>query len=421
MTGHIRRRGERSWEIKFDLGTDPVTKRRLTKYHSFRGTKREAEAELVRIKAGAAKGDYVDPSKITVQELLERWLRKPRGDKPLSPKTRESYGSLLTLHVYPDLGVLPAQKIQPDNFRTLYETLAISGNRPRKKDGMATGLSSRTIRYVHSLVKDAFRYGVELKIVQSNPLDTVKPPKRVKTPVHFLDVDQIRDVVEKVRGRPIYVLAMLALGTGMRRSEMLALRWRDVDLDAGLVTVSRSLEQTKGRKLRFKEPKTADSVRTLVLPRSIITELRAKWTEQSKLGLALGAGRPDADGLIFSKADGTPLLPNSVSTEWRRVVTTLKLPVVKFHGLRHSHASYLLASGMDIVSVSKQLGHADPVVTLTVYAHPKRAPDTRAAVMLEQALGLATDSERPRTIENGGGGNPVAIGSRLHPTRRLSN
>src|SRR6266851_2805352 len=376
MTGHIRRRGERSWELKFDLGSDPVTGKRLTRYHSFKGTKREAEVELVRLKAGADRGEYVDPSKLTLAEFLDRW--EAWVATQVSAKTLERYKELNAHHVRPHLGASRIQRLKTVNFAELYGKL----QKP-KPDG--AGLAPRTIGHVHRLLHRVFGHAVKWGMVTINPVAAAEPPRVQRTEITILTPDQIKSVLQALRGRRLYGVALTGLATGMRRGEIVALRWGDVDLDAGKIRVERSLEQTNAG-LAFKEPKTKAGRRTVSIPSSVVTGLRDHWREQQKQRLALGMGKARTEDLVFPRWDGGPWPPDRLSSTWAKTVSTLKLPEVTFHALRHTHASQLIAAGLDVVTVSRRIGHSNPTVTLTVYAHLFGNTDERAAAAVEDAL-----------------------------------
>jgi integrase len=244
MTGHVRRRGERSWELKFDAGSDAGTGRRITRYASFRGTKRDAQVELAKLVAAAASGEQVDPSKLTLNEFFDRWERDWCAGN-VSPKTAERYGELLRLHVRPTLGAMKVQKLRPVHLSGLYGSL--------QRDAK---LAPRTIGHVHRAMHRALGHAAGWDIVTQNVAARVSPPRVGHQEVQILAPAQVKVILETSRGRPIFPIATLALATGMRRGELLALRWQDVDLDQAKITVARSLEQTKAG-LRFKEPNTA--------------------------------------------------------------------------------------------------------------------------------------------------------------------
>jgi|SRR5665213_88424 len=394
MTGHVRRRGERSWEIKFDIGMDASGKR-LTRYHSFKGTKREADAELIRLKAGAGRGDYIDPSKLTVALYLDRWDRD-WATSNLGPKSLERYREILAAYIRPELGATNLQKLRPAHIAALYAKLLREG-RVRKRAG-SLGLSPASVRYTHRVLHRALGHAVLWDLLVANPCASVEPPKPATIELEILSELQMRDVLKKLRGRPIYPIAAVGLATGMRRGELLALRWQDVSLDRARIQVEQSIEQTKAG-LRFKSPKTKNGRRSISLAASVVSELRALWLEHQKRRLALGQPKGQEGQLVFGMADGQPRKPNSLSTEWRKLVIALKLPKVTLHAWRHTHASQLIASGMDVLTISRRLGHGSPSITLNVYGHLFHSSDDRAAAIFEAAVGDVLTEREPASTK----------------------
>ncbi len=383
MTGHIRRRGERSWELKFDLGTDPLTGKRKTRFHSFKGTKREAEAELVRLKAGVDRGEYVDPSKLTLTQFLDRWEGWAGGQ--VSPKTLERYKELTKHHVRPHLGAMRLQKLRTVNFAELYGKL----QKPKAEEG--AGLAPRTVGHVHRLMNRAMSLALKWSMIVNNPVASAEPPRVERREIKILAPDQVEVMLHGLRGHRLYLVAIILLATGMRRGEVAALRWGDLDLDRGKIRVERSLEQTNAG-LRFKPAKTEAGRREIGVPASIVAELRAHWRRQQEERLALGLGKASDDDLVFARHDGSTWPPDSLTADWARTLRMLKLPIVTLHALRHTHVSHLIASGLDVVTVSRRIGHSKPTVTLNVYAHLFGNSDERASSAVETAMAsLLTD------------------------------
>lgn len=211
----------------------------------------------------------------------------------------------------------------------------------------------------------------------------IRPPKVDEDEVEILDADQVALVLRKLEGHPLYAIGALALASGMRRGELLALRIGDVSFDNASVRVERSLEETA---LRLKPPKSKHGRRTISLPASTVAILRAHWVQQLELRVALGLGKAGPDTLLFSDPDGSPLSPDNLSRDWRRACRSLGLPMVMFHALRHTHASALIASGQDVVQVSRRLGHGSPVITLRTYGHLFKTVDTVAAAAIDNVL-----------------------------------
>lgn len=379
MTGHVRRRGERSWELKYDVGTDPATGKRKTRFSSFKGTKREAELELARLVTAEQAGQAVDPTRLTMEAFLDRW-ECDWAVVNVSPKTMERYKELLRLHVRPHIGKLQIQKLRPVNLSELYAKLLRSGRGE-------SGLASRTVGHVHRVIHRALGHGVQWGLVHTNVAANVSPPPVASSEVEILRPETLKKILGRIQGRAIYPLFLLALGTGMRRGEILALRWQDIDMDAATVRVERSLEQTKAG-LRFKAPKTKHGRRVIALPAFLVDELRGHWKAQQELRLALGVGKAPPEGLVFCHPDGLPQTPNGLTKAWQRTAADLGLSVT-FHALRHTHASQLIASGLDVLTISRRLGHGSPTITLAVYGHLFSNTDDRAAQAMDAAFSLA--------------------------------
>jgi integrase len=377
MTGHVRRRGARSWELKYDAATDPLTGRRRIRYVSFKGTKRDAELELARLIAQDTAGQGVDPSKATLSEFLDRWERD-WAVLHTSPKTFERYSELLRRHVRPHVGHVRIQKLRPVTLADLYAKLL-----------RETGLAARTTGHVHRVTRRALGHAVQWGVIQQNPADNVSPPPVQASEVQILRSDDVQAILERLRdrkGRLLYTVALTVLSSGLRRGELLALRWCDVNLDTGKLSVERSLKQTRQHGLRFKSPKTKHGRRTISLPAAVVAELRTHWKAQQEMRLKLGLGKADDDTLVFANWDGQTRNPDALSKEWAACMKKIGMPHINLHALRHTHASQLIASGLDILTISRRLGHGSPTITLGVYGHLFANTDERAAAIMEAAL-----------------------------------
>jgi integrase len=380
MTGHIRRRSPGSWEIKFDAGRDPLTGKRRTRFVTIKGSRKVAQQELRRLLAAVDEGRLIEPSKTTLAQFLDRW--ESWAATQVSGKTLERYSELLRHHVRPHLGPAQIQKLRPVNFAELYGHL----QKPKIENG--AGLAPRTVGHVHRLLHRIFGHAVKWGVVAINPVASAEPPRVQRTEIEILEPEEIKMVLHALRGRPLYPIAVIALATGMRRGEIAALRWGDVDLDGGRIRVERSLEQTNTG-LAFKAPKTKAGRRSISIPPSIIAELRDHWRRQQELRLAFGMGKANPDDLVFAREDGNTWPPDSMTTAWQKTVASLKLPKITLHALRHTHVSQLIASGLDVVTVSRRIGHSNPTVTLGVYSHLFGNTDERAAAAVETALAPA--------------------------------
>jgi integrase len=286
---------------------------------------------------------------------------------------------LLAHHVRPHLGASRIQRLRTADFAELYGRL----QRPKADSG--AGLAPRTVGHVHRLLHRIFGHAVKWGVVTVNPTAAAEPPRVPRAEIEILDPEEIKTVLKALRGRPLYPVAVIALATGMRRGELAALRWSDVDFDGGKIHVERSLEQTNAG-LAFKAPKTKAGRRIVAIPSSISAEMREHWWRQQEQRLALGMGKAGPDDLVFARVDGTPWPPDNMTTSWQKTIAALRLPKITLHALRHTHVSQLIASGLDVVTVSRRIGHSNPTVTLGVYSHLFGNTDEKAAAAVETAL-----------------------------------
>jgi integrase len=212
-------------------------------------------------------------------------------------------------------------------------------------------------------------------------------PKGPTEEVAIITADQIDTVVSKLKGTAIWPRAALALFTGMRAGEINGLPWSAVDIDNRLIHVRQATEEVMGQPVTLKVPKTKAGRRTLTVPDVAIDALRAHRKARLEFRMALGLGRMPDDELVFAAQDGGPAGTANLSKQWRRTVKALGLPDVKFHALRHTHASQLIDAKLDVVLISKRLGHANPAITLRTYAHLFKTDDAAAADAINAALG----------------------------------
>jgi integrase len=373
MRGNITRRGRSSWRLKFD---DPIGCDRRTRYVTVKGTKRDAERELARLLSEADRGSLLEPSELTVADYLRQWLDSAHE---LSPKTTERYRQLAKQQIVPHLGAILLQKLKPAHVQQWHTTLLRQGGRKGRP------LSARTVGHAHRVLHRSLQRAVEGETLSRNVASAVRPPKIEAREIQMLAADQINGVLSEIEDHPLYPIVVVALATGMRRGELLALRWEDVDLDAAMVKVERSLEESD-QGLRFKAPKTKHGRRAIPMPQMAVEVLRAYKLRQLEQRMTLGQGRPEPSALVFCTVEGEPLSPDDLSRDWWRLTITRPLPRVSFHSLRHSHASALIASGLDVLTISRRLGHGSPVVTLGVYGHMFRDTGREAADAIEAVL-----------------------------------
>ena len=385
MTGHIRRRGEHSWELKFDAGHDPATGKRVIRYHSFKGTKRDAQIKLTELLKARDDGAYVEPTKVTVAEHVRARVDQWEASGDISPKTAERYRELVEHQIVPHLGGKLLQKLKPADLECWHSTLKTSGRK-----GGEGGVSAKTISHVHQVLKKALGDALKNDLIAKNVAALQRPPKGEGRDVVILTDEQVKAILPALAGRAMYTPVVVALFTGLRRGELLALRWSNVDLDAKLIRVREALEETEAG-IRVKEPKTRKGLRDVTLPDLVVDVLRRHRQHQLEQRVALGLGRLTDDALVFPRPDGGLQSPKDFSTAWGHVADRIGVGAVTFHALRHTHASQLVDAGVDIVTISRRLGHASPNVTLGIYSHLFRKSDDKAAQAINAALaGLST-------------------------------
>ncbi len=380
----IRQRSPGSWELRYSLGTDPATGKRRIATATVKGNRRAAEKELRRLLRTLDTGEHVDPTRMTVRQWFTNWLSSVCEE--VSPKSYERYSEIIENFLAPELGALMITKLAPAHIQQAYTKWAAGGRR----DGRAGGLSAQTRRHIHRILKSALARAVEQQVLVRNPADAFKKrlPKVERKKMNTLSAEQSAHLLRAINHTRVYWPVLLALSTGMRRGEVLALRWKNLDLERGILRVVESLEQTKSGGLRFKAPKT-EKTRAIALPVFAVDALRRLKRQQAEELLMLGV-RQVGETLVCPRADNEPLQPRSLTHEFTRLVARLKeLPKVRFHDLRHSHATQLLAAGVHPKVAQERLGHSTITTTLDLYSHVTDTMQVDAAARLDATLGPA--------------------------------
>jgi len=370
MRGHIVKRYKNSYTIVLNLGIDPTSGKRKQQWISVKGTKKEAEKRLSELLNQLDDGTFIKPSKTTLGEFLERWLADYVCPN-LAPRTAEGYEHIIRRHLIPSLGNIPLTQLKPAHLQRYY-TEKLSGGRCDGKGG----LSAKTVRHHHVTLHDALQSAVKWGFLSRNSADAVSPPRSQRPEWHTLSEDDINTLLEAAKATPYYALFHLALFTGMRRSEFLALRWSDIDLLLCQVYITRTLHQLRNGEIFLRMPKTAKGRRMIALSPSATSVLREHREKQELNRVMLGKPLEDND-LVFSQIDGKPLLPDTVTHAWIKLVRRTGLEGIRLHDARHSHASLMLKQGTHPKIVQERLGHASIQITLDTYSHV--APGLQAA------------------------------------------
>jgi integrase len=370
MQGHIRKRTHTTtsgrttvtWYVVIDLPRDTDGKRRQ-KWHGGYRTRREAEAARAKIVHDFNTGIYVEPSAITLTGWVrELWL--PTVKSRVKPSTFDSYRRNLDLHVLPRLGSRQLRQIAPPMLNRLYADLLADGN--KKVSG---GLSAKTVRYIHTILHKVLADAVDAGLIATNPAGRAKPPRpqaRLATEIAFWEPAELREFLGLVQSHRLEAAWNVAAMTGMRRGEVLGLRWKDIDLDAARISVRQALVSV-AYEVIVSTPKN-HLARTIDLDEGTVHQLRAHRQRQQIDRDKWGADYQNRN-LVFCKEDGSPIHPHTFSQAFERLVAKTGLPTIRLHDLRHTHATIALKARVPIKVISERLGHENPAFTMKQYAH----------------------------------------------------
>ena len=365
-TGQIIRRGSSTWLVRIYVGRDPDTRKRVYIAKSIHGGLRDAQAHLNRMLAERDLGRNIRSSRQTLGQYLEHWLdisARPR----LRPKSYRDYSSLLTRYIFPRLGARPLGELSAAEIQTLYSKL------------LDRGLSARTIRYTHAVLSSALTQAVRRKLLLANPAEDVDLPRESRRHFTVLDVEQSKQFIAAISGHKYEALFALAITTGMRPSEYLALTWSDFDLGRGIVSVSKTLGWKKGG-WAFEDTKQKRSRRMIKLHNWVVAILRKLRESIPEVGP--GEGSP-----VFTAHFGGPIRETRLVTRYFKPLLRAEgLPNIRLYDLRHTAATLALAAGVSPKIVSEQLGHASVAFTLEVYSHVLPHMQDTAAMKVEALL-----------------------------------
>jgi integrase len=325
------------------------------KRKSFYGdTRKEVQEQLTKALRDIQQGTPIANERQTVGEFLQQWLEESvKGKK--EPKTHASYAQLIRLHLTPELGRIVLAKLSPRDVQDFIN---------RKQ---ACGLSPRTVQYLHAVLRAALNRALRWGLVSRNVATLVDVPHVRRQPTRFLPPEDAKRLLESIRGDRLEALYTVALAIGLREGEALGLRWQDVNLETGVVTIQVGLQRVEGR-LRLKNLKTDHSRRSIALPEFAITALRTHRARQ--LAERMQAGELWADhGLVFTTSLGRPLDSRNVVRRFKRALEQAGLPDQRFYDLRHTCASLLLVQGVHPRVVMEILGHSQISLTMNTYSH----------------------------------------------------
>jgi len=384
MEGHIRKRTHTTtdgretvrWYVVVELGR-PADGRRRQKWHGGFRTRKEAEVARAKLVGDLHAGTYHEPSRMTLREwVIDNWL--PTIRTQVKPSTFESYARNITHHVLPRLGSRKLSEITSPSLTLLYAELLESGRR----NGNGGGLSPKTVRYIHTIVHKALADAVDAGVLGTNVAERAKPPRpraAAPTEIMFWEPPELRSFLAIVAGHRLEAAWHLSAMTGMRRGEVLGLRWRDVDLDTKRVHVRQALVSV-AYDVIVSSPKNHQA-RVIDIDPATADHLRAHRIRQQLEREDWGADYESSD-LVFCKENGTPIHPQTFSQAFERIVEKLELPTIRLHDLRHTHATIALRANVPVKVISERLGHDSPAFTLKQYAHVIPGMQAEAAAQI---------------------------------------
>jgi len=410
MQGHVRKRGKDSWEYIADIGVhaaercqgygrrfwvesrlretcprcggrliDTEERRRQTK--SGFTTRRETQTAMSKVLVAVEERSFVAPSKLSLRECLKNeWL--PAIEATIRPSSFRAYKQHVECHICPHLGSVQLQRLSEAQINALNAKLALSGKKDGKKDDKS-GLSALTIRHVHATLHRAFKVAVRWERLMRNPIDAADPPsirgdgtRELKT----WSAEQLKAFFASTASDRHAALWHALAMTGMRRGEVVGLRWDDVDLETGRLSVRRALIP-HGSGVIVSEPKTAKGRRSIALDPASIEALKARAARQLDDQKEWGEAWSDS-GCVFSKENGEPLHPQVVSRAFTLALKAARLPEIRLHDLRHTHATLALRAGIHPKVVSERLGHATISIRFDTYSHAIPAMQEEAATLI---------------------------------------
>jgi integrase len=364
----VTKKGEHRWDVVVNF-KDPATGKWKRLWKTVDGS-RKADRLKTKMLAEIDKGDFQPPTKMTVAVYLKEWLKELTT---VDEKTLALYTFQCNKHIIPGLGAHPLTLLRAGQIQTFY-----SGK-------LQQGLSPRSVIIIHGILHEALKNATKTGLLSHNPCDNVTPPKTHRREMKTMQEEDIVKFLDEAKKGHYHDLFHMYLYTGIRRSELLSVRWSDVDLPGMTVSVNRTMQYIKG-KVSFKQPKTPKSRRLIALSPDSCAVLKEHR-------LAQDATRKDTDlpptkdsDLVFGHYDGSPAIPDTISHAWLRLVRHCGIEGVRLHDSRHTHASLLLKQGVHPKVVQERLGHSSISITLDTYSHTIQGMQKDAAAGFDEAI-----------------------------------
>jgi integrase len=375
-----------NYRISLYLGKDKDGNKQ-THWETFSGNQQQARDRETELKNEKRLGKFIKPGKLTVSDFLEKWLRD-YSNTNVSPRVHEVYSSIIKNHISPALGKIPLASLTTPRLSEYYSD-------------KVKGLKAQTVVHHHTLLHKAFQTAIEWGLLLRNPADGAKPPKVQKLEMQVWNTEEVNRFLTAAKDTEYYALFHLALFTGMRRSELLALRWKDVDLIFGQVSVNRAYLVLQKHRIVYRQPKTAKSKRQVALTPSSILALTDYYNYCKDLYNKLDMELTDDTPLFCNPATGEPYRPDTVTRAWTRIADIAGIKHIRLHDARHTHASLMLKQGVHPKIVQERLGHSSIQITLDTYSHVTPSMQQAAAKSFDDAFKTNRDCQNIATLDYG--------------------
>ena len=371
--GNIRKRKDGRWEGRYTAGHDPVTGKQIFK-NVLGKTQTEVKEKLKKALVEAGQVDFTKSGQYTVGTWMDTWFENVAKIK-VRPSSHQTYKGYIDNHIKPNIGKIPLEKLTTMDLQKFYRKLLTKGRVERiESKEQPKGLSAKTVRNINQVISSAMDLAVAQKIILTNPTNACELPKVEHQEMQTIPAEQLQAFLEEARATGVYEMYYIELATGLRRGELLGLKWTDIDWKNGIIKVRRQVARVNGEILEA-PLKTKNSYRAVSISPQAIEVLR----EQK---------RKTNDTYVFPSPNGGPISPDSVNNMLKRVLERAGIPKVRFHDLRHTFATIALQNGVDIKTVSGMLGHFSAGFTLDTYAHVTTSAQKEAAQTIGQVLSM---------------------------------
>lgn len=369
--GSIRKRRDGRWEGRYTAGINPETGKQVFK-NVLGKTQAEVKEKLAKALAENQKLDFSKRGKYNIAQWMDEWFENVCKIK-VRPSSHQTYRGYIDRHIAPNIGKIPLEKLSAMDVQKLYRKLLTGGRVARAESrNQPKGLSAKTVRNINQVISSAMNFAVAQRILAQNPCKAVALPNLEHREMQTIPAAQLVVFLDEAKASGVYELYYIELATGLRRGELLGLKWEDIDLTAGVIRVRRQVSRIDG-KIVEAPLKTKNAYRTVTISPQAVEVLNAQKAKTN-------------DEYVFPSPNGGPISPDSVNNMLKRVLKRAGILRVRFHDLRHTFATLALQNGVDIKTVSGMLGHFSAGFTLDTYAHVTTAAQKEAARTMESIL-----------------------------------